>query len=301
MNNTPIQDSFIFTRAFVARNLAVLLFFVTLISLNAQALQTTPHWEEIDGNNRYGYWQEYIAGHEEDQGYWDSSIYTGQGHYEYYCKPIYDEEGNFVGEEAAVETWVNDPVWVSVMVWVDTIWQWVDMPQEHDYQDDYLDIYSVELLIAIRPDNVWVPFVAGDKAYAYIEWSVDRESGNVSIGRMRNEIYQTSSWITSGGYVNIVPNLSAQQSSVGLNGTAWTYADPFQWGQGDENPYNINWNLCVDVDHSRHGSVSGSHDRFPSYNIKSNNITVYDFVQQYGAFRGMAWGLIQQEEVALSF
>lgn len=75
MNNTPIQDSFIFTRAFVARNLAVLLFFVTLISLNAQALQTTPHWEEIDGNNRYGYWQEYIAGHEEDQGYWDNSIW----------------------------------------------------------------------------------------------------------------------------------------------------------------------------------------------------------------------------------
>lgn len=301
MNNTPIQNLRIFTRVFLVRNLAVIFFVVTFICLKAQALETTPHWEEIDGNNRYGYWEEYIAAHEEDRGYWDDTIYTGQGHYEYLWQPIYDEEGNFIGEGPSVEVWVNDPVWVSVLVWVDTIMQWIDVPHEDVAPDDYLDTYNVELLIAIRPGNVWVPFVSGDKAYAYIEWSVDKESGNVVIGKMRNEIYQTAFGIPSGGYVNIVPNLGSQQSSIGLSGTAWTYADPFQWGQGDSNPYNINWNLSVSLDRSCHGSVSGTHDRFPSYNIKVNNNTVYDYVQQDGAVVGVAWGLVQQEEVSHSF
>ena len=283
MNNTPIQDSPIFTRAFLARSLAVILFVVMFICLKAQALEVTPHWEEIDGNNRYGYWEDYIAAHEEDRGYWDDSIYTGQGHYEYYCKPIYDEEGNFVGEEAAVEIWINDPVWVSAIVWVDTIRQWIDVAIEQDGSEGN-PVYEVDLVIDIRQDNIldfdpWRNFICGKKVRAYIRWEVDRSTGSVNIVDMKKEIYHTNDnpYIQVGGYVNIVPSLSADQSSVGLSGTAWSAIDLMQLNNvllpdwlSNLNPFNINWNLNVNLDSSNHGSVSGTHDRFPSDRVTLN-------------------------------
>jgi hypothetical protein len=314
MNNTPIQDSFILTRAFVARNLAVLLFFVSLISLNAQALQTAPHWEEIDGNKRYGYWEEYVAAHEEDQGYWDDSIYTGQGRYEYHLQPIYDEEGNFIGEGASEEVWVNDPVWVPVLVWVDAIMQWIDMPVEQDGPEGN-PAYEVDFVIEIRQDNIldfnlWRNFICGKKVQAYIRWEVDKNTGDVNIVDMKKVIFHTNDdpSIQVGGYVNIEPSLSATQSSIGLNGTAWSAIDLMQVNNvwlpdwlSNLNPFNINWNLNVNVDSSNHGNVSGTHDRFPSYQISVSSIPVYDYVQDFGSFNGMWLGLIWTIPAGASF
>jgi hypothetical protein len=55
MNNTPIQSNTIYMQACIKRMFAAIALIIALMCPHAHALDTSPHWEEIAGVNRYGY------------------------------------------------------------------------------------------------------------------------------------------------------------------------------------------------------------------------------------------------------
>lgn len=311
MNNTPIHNLPIFLKGCFARTLATLLLVMTLTCPRAQALETSPQWEEIDGVNHYGYWQEVYAGYfNESAGYWDYS--AGYGHFETtYSNPVYDEQGNFVSEDSS-EVWVLDPVWVSAPEWVPPVLEWVDLPPPDQEMPAYQ--HSVELAIDIRPD-VWL---AGKKAWCKMTWSVDDQG--VVAGKTKDwEIFKTeiqlwgnTIYLPTGGHVNIDDELSSTGATLSLHGNAWTSFSLLQSGYFWEtysnwitSPFDIDWNINVYMDYQGDapstGGLGGWHNQFPSYNLKVDDREVYDFTQAFDSLITGNLGLILKQYVYILF
>jgi hypothetical protein len=114
-----------------------------------------PHWETIDGVERYGYWHEVYAGYEQEVGRWDYS--AGNGHWEtrYTGENTYDEEGNLLSEPS-YEEWVLDPDWIVSTEWVPGVLEWVDdIPPEEEPVCGCCE--NAE--IAMREAENWMPDV----------------------------------------------------------------------------------------------------------------------------------------------
>lgn len=116
-----------------------------------------PHWETIDGVERYGFWHEVRGGHEQEVGRWDYS--AGIGHWEtrYTGENTYDEEGNILSEPS-YEEWVLDPDWVVATEWVPGVLEWVDDIQPDEEEPECGCCKNAET--AMREAENWMPDVA---------------------------------------------------------------------------------------------------------------------------------------------
>lgn len=114
-----------------------------------------PHWETIDGVERYGFWYEVRGGYEREVGRWDYS--AGNGHWEtrYTGENTYDEEGNILSEPS-YEEWVLDLDWVVSTEWVPGVLEWVDdIPPEEEPECGCCENAEV----AMREAENWMPDV----------------------------------------------------------------------------------------------------------------------------------------------
>ena len=286
------------------------------------ALDATPHWEDIDGSTRYGYWQEEYAGYWDDSGgYFDYS--AGDGHFiTININPVYDDQGNFVSEEA-VDIWVPDPVWVSVSVWVPGVIVWIDLTTTVTTLD-----HSTALSIDIRPDNGAA--MAGQKVGCSLSWRID-ESGAAVDKSFSSEIYPSEIvyggvpyQFNTGGNVYIDGDPADTGAQLRLHGNAWTILDPFQSGilalllneQSDSffppevstaniSSWDIDWDMSLNMAYSGFsrsvGSLSGWHDKFPSYMVEVDGQTIYDFTQGGNSLWGVFVGLVLRQDVNVSF
>jgi len=284
MNNTPIQINTIYMQACIKRMLAAIALIVALICPHAHALDTSPHWEEIDGVNRYGYWQEgSTAGYwDETAGYWDYS--AGNGHFEtIYSNPVYDVQGNFVSEDTS-EVWVPDPVWVSAPQYVDqsTPSSWVDLdpPNDPTTEDEpnLTHEHTIDLMIRIlEPDTA-----AGPKAWAVLRWSVDQD-GNVIVNERTSGIGAT--WfIPGGGFSSIEGEPGSVGASIRLHGHAYSYVNPLNYISDSA----IDWDMTAQMTTTHdatEGTLGGYHDRYPTYIVQIDGARVH--YSHQGDFSGL--------------
>lgn len=311
MDNTPIQRTTNCTQVCLKRILASLALFIALTCTHAKALESAPYWEEINGVNHYGYWQEIYAGYyNESAGYWDYS--AGNGHIATtYGNPVYDEQGNLISEDL-IEVWIPDPAWVSVPEWVPPVIIWVDLTPPD--QETSTNEHSVEFKIDIRPD-IWL---SGKKAWCKMTWSVD-DQGTVTDKQKEGEIFKTeiqlwglTIYLPTGGHIDIDDDISGTGATLRLHGNAWTSFSPLQSGifgstylNWDFSPFDIDWNINVYMDYQGNapstGGLSGWHNQFPSYNLKVDDREVYDFPQAFDSLMTGNVGLILKQPVYISF
>ena len=114
-----------------------------------------PHWETIDGVERYGYWHEVYAGYEQEVGRWDYSAGNGQWETRYTGENTYDEEGNLLSEPS-YEEWVLNPDWVVTTEWVPGVLEWVDDIQPEE-EPECGCCENAE--VAMREAENWMPDV----------------------------------------------------------------------------------------------------------------------------------------------
>jgi hypothetical protein len=280
MNNTPIQSNTIYMQACIKRMFAAIALIVALMCPHAHALDTSPHWEEIAGVNRYGYWQEgSTAGYwDETAGYWDYS--AGNGHFEtIYSNPVYDEEGNFISEDSSL-VWVLDPEWVSDPEWVPPVMTWVDVIENNvPFQ-----IHSASLDISIHEPQK----MPGQKAWAYLEWEVD-EAGVVTEKKRESGVGSTPlfpGWIEipGGGFSQIEGNPGSESAQITFHGKAWSWLNLPGFFSSDA---SIDWNLSISMNYggggSSSGQIFGTHDHYPSYLVEVDDILAYQHAQEpYG-------------------
>lgn len=276
MNNTPIQINTIYMQACIKRMLAAIALIVALICPHAHALDTSPHWEEIDGVNRYGYWQEgSTAGYwDETAGYWDYS--AGNGHFEtIYSNPVYDEQGNFVSEDSS-EVWVPDPVWVSAPQYVDqsTPSSWVDLDPP---QNEQPSLKTFEVILDVS--NPYVEEPSGFQAHAWIEWTVD-DKGRY---HLTNYMVEKGSRLGPFGFSfdnqgnhELLYEIHAEDAHLHWIGHVWSPLDPsvyLPWTDAA-----IDWDIDILMDYPSSipsGKILGVHDHFPNFNIFVNGMNVY--------------------------
>jgi hypothetical protein len=313
---------------------AAIALIIALTCPHAKALESSPHWEEIDGINRYGYWQEIYAGYyNENAGYWDYS--AGNGHFvTIYSNAVYDDQGNFLGEDSS-EVWVPLPEWVSAPLWIPPVTIWVDvttMPEPESRS------HSVDLGIDIRKDNA--NYMTGDKVWCKVAWELSEE-GNTINKSVTSDIYPSELTLMgiplqfrTGGNIFADGEPTATDAQLRLHGNAWTSIDPLQSGfllevfmtsveltqsvvnksplglmydvtNANFSPWDINWDMNLNMAYNNYskptGSLSGWHDRFPSYRVNVDDSRVYDFLQDSGSTLGVIWYLAQKKDVVASF
>jgi len=137
--------------------LFVVLLMLLVPSAKAQEdpFSSTPHWETIDGVERYGFWYEVRGGYEQEVGRWDYSAGNGQWETRYTGENTYDEEGNLLSEPS-YEEWVLNPDWVVTTEWVPGVLEWVDDIQPEE-EPECGCCENAE--VAMREAENWMPDV----------------------------------------------------------------------------------------------------------------------------------------------
>lgn len=323
MNNTLIQMTRVYMQACIKRMLAAIALIIALTCPHAKALESSPHWEDVDGLSRYGYWQEVYAGYTDDSaGYWDYS--AGDGHFvAIIINQVYDDQGNFVSEET-VEIWVPDPVWVAQPVWVPGVIIWIDVESSQTAMN-----HSTDLSIDIRPDNGAA--MAGRKVWCSLSWRID-ESGGVVDKSYSSDIYPSeivycgvTYQFGTGGNVFIDGNPGDIGAQLRLHGNAWTTLDllqsgvlaivlneqsealypPIEVSTANLSGWDINWDMNLNMAYNGYsqsvGSLSGWHNKFPSYKVEVDGQPIYDFMQGGRSLWGVLIGLLLSQDVSASF
>lgn len=279
MNNTPIQSTPVFMHACIKRMLAAVALIIALTCPHAKALESSPHWEEIDGVSRYGYWQEgSTAGYwDETAGYWDYS--AGNGHFEtIYSNPVYDEEGNFVSEDSS-QLWVLDPEWVSAPQYVDqsTPDSWLDLEPPQNDQDSTKMSFGVILEVS----NPYQEEPPGFRARAWLEWTVD-DQGKYDVSNyvveLGSRLGPFGFTLNNSGNQELIYTINAEDAHLHWSGHVWSPLDLsvyLPWTDAA-----VDWDLDILMDYPSgipSGSVIGVHDRFPNFHISINGMKAYEF------------------------
>ena len=276
MNNTPIQKIPIIIQVCLKRMLAALALIISLTCPHAHALEASPHWEEIGGVNRYGYWQEGSnAGYWDDTaGYWDYS--AGNGHFKTtYSNPVYDEQGNFVSEDSS-QVWVLDPEWVPAPQYVDqsTPDTWVDLAPPQNPPE-----MSFEVILEASSPYQGEP--SGFSARAWLEWAIDDQGKHV----VSNYLVELGSRLGPFGFPfdncgnqELVYTINAEDAHLHWTGHVWSPLDLsvyLPWTDAA-----IDWDLDILMDYPSgipSGMIIGVHDRFPNFYISINSMKAYEF------------------------
>lgn len=256
---------------------------MSLVSAARADVSQAPHWEDVNGTSRYGYWDypSAEAGYWDDSaGYWDYS--AGLGHWEIrYSNGRWetDQDGIVSFIEDYENVWVEEPVWVSVPQYVFYQPTWVDCPSVVENPDD-IRVHSIDLDISIRDPEP----MPGRKAWAHLEWRVDREGTVTEISRNSGvgstPLIPGLLELPGGGESLIDGQPGPAVASIKLFGRAWSNINVLGLFQDAA----IDWDLRVNMSYGGVsplvGVIHGTHDHYPSFLLTVDSLPVYEHIQE---------------------
>ena len=261
-------------------SVVLMLLIVSSVQVQAQCTLGTCQTETVDGEERSGYWMEYRAGYYRDTSRWDYS----NGRYEEEYVDTYDDQGNYVGFVVNL-IFVPEPVWVESEEWVPPEMCWIDCSHYvQNKPEAQLTDHRIEMDISINEPG----WFAGQKVYALLEWTVDKD-GNVEETKRETRIGPTSIlWlfdVDGGGQVWITGNPGSESANVAISGYAYSKPNVLL-SFGSDVTIDFNFTVVMNyADGNPSGYVVGSHDIYPSYAVNVDDTQVYYHSQEpYGYF-----------------